>query len=550
MKLTPSLFLRTKALWILACTLGLLAACSSGQTSPVPSSSTEPVALTQAAPRTATPAASPTAAPTPTPDLGPEPSERVAAFYYPWYGNPDTNGAWVHWEGERLKPPGGILSDYFPTLDLYSSAQEADLARHFDWLRRAGIGVIISSWWGLGSYEDQRIPALLDQAAAYRIKVAFHIEPYGDRNGENLVRDVVYLYEQYGDHPAFYRTTAQSRWSPDDRQKGLFFLWAAGFAGGEQLEAAQGVEGPEYWQSAVDAIHGLPDGGLVIANSTEGSWIDGGHFDGLYNYATLDLENGPGFTWAQGLPEGAWYIPSVLPGFSALNLDQDRGDPAGTSPSVPRRDGATYQDQWRAALGAGVEPALVAVTSFNEWHEGTQIEPAAEEKIDSQGQAYLDYRPLPPEGYLDITREWAGRLDALAWPEGQRALVRIITSSDWTTFGLAGGGFWVRPELVHASPEADYAGLVGNRLSLRQALKRAHSHESVEMTFELSFAGYEPQNTLEFTIERGHVGDTRVELLMFQGDELVVVETFFWDGINPDPNNTLIVEMPASALGE
>ena len=41
----------------------------------------------------------------------------------------------------------------------------------------------------------------------------------------------------------------------------------------------------------------------------------------------------------------------------------------------PRRNGATYDAMWRMAIAGGAD--RVTITSFNEWHEGTQIEPAA-----------------------------------------------------------------------------------------------------------------------------------------------------------------------------
>ena len=41
----------------------------------------------------------------------------------------------------------------------------------------------------------------------------------------------------------------------------------------------------------------------------------------------------------------------------------------------PRRRGKTYDAMWRAALRAGADQ--VTITSYNEWNEGTQIEPAS-----------------------------------------------------------------------------------------------------------------------------------------------------------------------------
>jgi len=69
-----------------------------------------------------------------------------------------------------------------------------------------------------------------------------------------------------------------------------------------------------------------------------------------------------------------------------------------------------YRRQWEAAQASGAP--LVSITSFNEWGEGTQIEPAQPWTDARSDTAYQDYGG-PAEGgpnlYLDITRECAGQ---------------------------------------------------------------------------------------------------------------------------------------------
>ena len=483
--------------------------------------------------------AEPSPSPTPTlpPVVGPEPSYAVATFYYPWYRTPDVDHYWDHWGESNFHPPLDIASDFYPALGAYSVADPAVLAQHFAWLREAGVGAIVSSWWGQRSREDQAVPLLLDVAERYGIKVAFHIEPYGGRTADRLVNDVEYLYTHYGDHPAFFRTTALSRWSPDSRPKGLFYLWSARFPDSD----ADAVEAG-YWREATDAIHALPDGGLVLADETVTAWVDGGHFDGLYSYAVLDLEGGDGYSWARGLPPDAWYVPGVNPGFSARRIRYPAED------FVPREDGATYEEQWRAALDVGVEPALVTITSFNEWHEGTQIEPAAVGATSGLGYTYEDYSPLPPEGYLTLTHQWVARFMARTWPPTYRARIRLVTTSDWTTFELVDGATWLRPNLVSASSEATDAWLEGGHFILTHPLARAEAGGMVEMIADILLTDTEGGGTLVFEIERGHLGFTQVELSNYLGTEPVVVETFVWGGINPGERNATTVQIPAGVL--
>lgn len=469
---------------------------------------------------------------------GADPSYKVAAFYYPWYGNPTTDGEWIHWGDTGFHPPLDIPSDYYPALGAYSSNDPAVVAQHMAWLRQAGVGVIVVSWWGQqGLREEKPVPLILQMAQRYGIKVTFHIEPYAGRTADGLVRDVEYLNRKYGSDPAFFLSEETSRYSPGSQPKPMFFVWAIG--------SPDSISSPveaEYWQSALDAIHALPQGALVIANTLQGSWITGGHFDGLYNYATLHLDRDGGFAWAASLPPDSLYIPSVIPGFSAVRIGYS------SDTLVPRQDGKTYVDQWTAALGTNVQPAMVTVTSFNEWHEGSLIEPPAIGAKDGQGYSYPDFGSLPPEGYLTLTRQWIDTYLATTWPETYRARIQITTTSDWTTLNLVSGGTWLRPELVTVSPEPAYAGMeAGDRFVLTQPLADAERGLQVQSTWDVLLSGLDPAGNLVLNIERGGIGETTVTIFNYLGNTPVSIKKFYWNG-NTGGRNSRQVTIPASAL--
>jgi len=81
---------------------------------------------------------------------------------------------------------------------------------------------------------------------------------------------------------------------------------------------------------------------------------------------------------------GRPFVAAVSPGFD----DRQIREP-GTV--VDRAGGATYDRSWQAALA--VDPAWILVSSWNEWHEGSEIEPSVE-----HGRRYLE-----------ATRAWAER---------------------------------------------------------------------------------------------------------------------------------------------
>ncbi|RPJ25421.1 MAG: hypothetical protein EHM33_14625 [Chloroflexi bacterium] len=496
--------MQTRVLLVLLL-IGLFPACTSNSTTQIPS----------------TPSAK-----TSTPDItlpptgGYDPSYKVAAFYYPWYGNPDSDGEWIHWAQDTHLPPEDIRSDYYPALGAYSSNDPAVVAQHMEWLSQAGIGVIISSWWGQGSREDRAVPLLLQTAERYGIKVAFHIEPYHGRTGDSLVNDIQYLYKQYGSSPAFFRSTATSGYSPDGQPKGMFFVWSI---------EGQGETKYSHWQPALDQIHALPEGGLVIANSVEAGWIEGSHFDGLYNYATLHLEENSGFDWARSLPPNTLYVPSVLPGFSAKRIAY----PDNTY--VPRQDGNTYNEQWTAALGTGIQPEMVTITSFNEWHEGSIIEPIQFGVSDGNGYPYADFGTLLPEGYLSLTRDWIDKYLSMSWPIPYRARIRITTTSDWTTLDILKGGAWIRPERISVSDSATLAGMeYGDRFVLMQSLADANAGRNVEVTWDVLLTDLVPGQDLILQIDRGSIGKTQVTIYNYTGSAPVELGTFESDKLITD----------------
>ncbi|RPI89024.1 MAG: hypothetical protein EHM40_21640, partial [Chloroflexi bacterium] len=399
---------------------------------------------------------------------------------------------------------------------------------HVEWRKQAGVGVIIPSWWGQGTREDRRVPLLLEMAERYGIKVAFHIEPYNKRTAASLVSDIQYLYAQYGSSPAFFRSTATSRYSPDSQPKGMFFLWSI---------EAKGEARYSYWQEALDQIHALPEGGLVIANTLDAGWVEGSHFDGLYNYATLHLDYNS-FGWARSLPAGTLYVPSVIPGFSAKRIEY----PPDTY--VPRLDGNTYNEQWTAALGTGVQPEMVTITSFNEWHEGSVIEPAQVGATDGNGNTYADFGALPPEGYLDLTRDWMGKYLRMSWPKTNTypARIKITTTSDWTTLDVLSGGAWIQPARVSASNLATAAGMeYGDRFLLSQSLADAEAGMQVEMVWDVLLTDLAPDQDLLLQIDRGNIGKTQVTIYTYAGATPIEVGIFESDQVTTDRNSHQIM---------
>jgi glycoprotein endo-alpha-1,2-mannosidase len=293
---------------------------------------------------------------------------KTSIFYYPWYGTLARDGGWRHWYG-----PGGqsrgFASNYFPARGLYSSSDARVVRAQIREIARAGVQEVVSSWWGWGSPEDARLPLVARAAHAAGLSVAVHLEPYPGRTIETVEADLAHL-----------RTLGITRifvYRPFD-------------------DIA-----PDDWAAARDRLGDAE----LFAQTTLIGRAARARFDGVYTYDVL-VSGGASFerlcTQAHTLRLRC--LPSVGPGYDA---ERATGDPR----VRPRRDGATYDAMWRLAIRA--EADGVTITSYNEWHEGTQIEPALSRapggkasSFDSYEGAYGRHGRAAETAYLRRTAFW------------------------------------------------------------------------------------------------------------------------------------------------
>lgn len=326
---------------------------------------------------------------------------KTFCFYYNWYGNVKTNGQDFHWAHPVMKSslsdtttrfiPGGnnISSNYFPKIGPYSSTDSVTIASHMQMLKVARIGVIVLTWWNKADFGLQSVPLIMKEAAKVGIKVCFHIEPFGGRNAETTKQSIKSIVDTYGDHPAFYRMNG----------KPLFFIYDSY------------LTKPEEWATL---LH--PQGKISIRNTPYnaimiGLWVKKGEedffkrsgFDGFYTYF-----GATGFTYGStpanwdGMQEWAVknnkiFIPCVGPGYV-----DTRVRPWNEKTIRSRDNGKYYDRMFKRAIDC--QTPFIGITSFNEWHEGTQIEPAIPFKVKEFN--YMDYQPLAPDYYLKRTAYW------------------------------------------------------------------------------------------------------------------------------------------------
>ncbi|UCH26936.1 MAG: metallophosphoesterase, partial [Trueperaceae bacterium] len=337
------------------------------------------------------------------------PYERVHIFYYPWYGNPEfdlgssgTNReGWRHWQqnfGSLARtPPEDIGSSFYPSLSAYSSSDPSLIDQHMRWIAEAGIGVVVVSWSGRDSFTDQLVPALLDGAATHGLKIAFHLEPNSGDSAEAMIDNIDYIYSAYGRHPAFFWVNRPSRHGPSSSPRGVFYVFDV-----------LAISPLDEWRRVLDGIRGTSRDAFVVAQRVSPNPVEEGHFDGVYTYDVyaVEGEDWEGFN-RRIAGSGGVFSPSVGPGFDeARAID-------GSTRIRSREDGSRYDTLWARAIASGSE--WISITSFNEWHEGTQLEPAVAKSI--AGYDYETYEgayglsgPDAEHAYLKRTRYWLDRL--------------------------------------------------------------------------------------------------------------------------------------------
>ncbi|MFI5588171.1 discoidin domain-containing protein [Amycolatopsis sp. NPDC051758] len=305
-------------------------------------------------------------------------SSRTHLFYYPWYGN--DSGGYRHWQQGGHTPPDDVGANFYPVLGPYDSGDlTGAVEQHMRWIEQSGAGVLVYSWWGQGSYEDGLAAGVLEAAARHGIRVAWHLEPYSGRTASSTVSDINYLLSRYGSSPAFYR----------EGGRGAFYVF-------ESLRITD-------W-TALDQVS---SSAIVLAQTTDTSKV--AHFGGMYTYDAIAGATAPGWREAGAFCEanGLVWAPSVGPGYN-----DDRAVPGNTTPTLSRDNGATYDREWQNALSTQAD--WVSVTSFNEWHEGSIIEPARSSPppfgYETFAGAYGTSGAASETAYLDRTRYWASQL--------------------------------------------------------------------------------------------------------------------------------------------
>ena len=260
------------------------------------------------------------------------------AFYFPWYPN--------GWDQLGYTP----FTRYTPTLGAYyDQAVPTILQQHLAWAKYANIDVLIPTWRGepggsgisvttFGSghaHMDTKIGHLLDQALQHGMKVAvyYEVEGYADPTQAQIEAEFAYLETRYFGHPAYCHVGGLP----------VIFVYSPG-EGSTMLARYSGATSG-YTTAYINAIYN--------------------------NGSTPEPQGRHSFTADAVTITGNGY--TIVPGFWRI----DEANPR------LARNLTTWQTNIASMVASGKDWQLII--SWNEWGEGSQVEPNVE-----LGSAYLD----------------------------------------------------------------------------------------------------------------------------------------------------------------
>jgi hypothetical protein len=293
-------------------------------------------------------------------------AHQILAFYYGWYGNPAVSGRWVHWNGVDPATEHIANSAHFPAYGAYDSHDPTLLDHQAAAAHAAGISGFVASWWGRGSFEDQGIAPLLAAAGEHGLAVSAYYEKIDGSDSaarmKSAVADLDYLLAQYGKDKAWLRADGRP----------VVFVYGR----------ALGALSPPEWQEVITEVRRDNPGGIaLVADSLDPKYVS--IFDGAstYNITGQTQHKTPSQTreWAHltypkavaAAGPGKISSVTVIPGYD--DRTANRPPPR---PVTDRWGGETYRALWQEAIAAA--PDYVLITSWNEWHEGSEIEPSVE----------------------------------------------------------------------------------------------------------------------------------------------------------------------------
>jgi len=355
----------------------------------------------------------------------------VAAHYYPWY----TVSRWSYAECVAGALRLDLVEPQPPLLGKYDSSTPSVVDQHLRWCAEYGVNVLILEFISPNSREDQICRNVLfpharsddvQYTVLYDWAIRFGSFDVTPARITTAKADFDHLARFYFEEPTYLKVRGE-------RPVVMIYVTRAftGDVGGlidgvREACASRGFDvflvGDEFFFISAPSASKIArwDGifGYDCYASRGGHWGSNGNLD-LFRQRTASYRQ-------TAEAAGVKFFPSCAPGYNDRAIRRTCADHPALSRRVTAGDGPTslFREVFRetALKQVNAEVPLIAITSFNEWHEDTQIEPTkgtgASTAVDSsasgsaytQGLAHDDYGLEHLELVRDATVAVAGRV--------------------------------------------------------------------------------------------------------------------------------------------
>ncbi len=292
--------------------------------------------------------------------------KQVLAFHYVWYGTPwGPAGQWRGWKNEAYDADRvfngrrNVTVAHYPLDGVYDSLSEDTIRRQLQEAELAQIDGFILSWWGIGDYSDQvldRFMALAPESFVtiyYETAMTFKLRDQSREQAiQRITEDLKDLLERYKDNPRWIKVEG----------KPLFVLYIVANYSVEEWQRIKGeVEqayGPVFFLGDTYNLDYLQVMDGLHTYNPIGITLRGDSLEETYTRVAEDCHK-----------QGKLFAGTACPGYDDRKI---------RTPGlyVAREDGGYYERSWSACRRSGADWVLIC--SYNEWYEGSEIEPSQE----------------------------------------------------------------------------------------------------------------------------------------------------------------------------
>ncbi len=300
-----------------------------------------------------------------------KPDRVILAHYMPWYEADSTNKQWGwHWTMNHYQPDRmtngrrEAASHFYPLIGLYDSNDPDTLECHVLLMKLAGIDGVIIDWYGTDAYLDYGNIHRNSQHLIRCIKKAglqFAVM-YEDQTVPKLIEAKRITEEGVVAHGQRVLEWMQTNWFTDPaylkhENRPVFMVFGSGYYKGEQWE---------------QIFAKLPKRPCFFTESNRRPPADGGFSwpqpGGGTDAALREIDHF--YDIARSWPES---IPAAFPRFKDIYEEAKVHKSWG---QIDDRNGKTYAETLERALKS--KAAITQLVTWNDWGEGTIIEPSVE----------------------------------------------------------------------------------------------------------------------------------------------------------------------------